>query len=104
MARRLSPTTSEQQANHRHLDQGFAGLHFALIVHDQPPVTKQPDECSFDNPPLWLLVLPAHPRGTLNNFELPASRSPTPVGKLMPSQGRVGPNLGESRDKILQTG
>src|SRR5260370_37146228 len=103
MARRLSPTTSEQQANHGHLDQGLAGLHFALIVHHQSPATKQPGECSFYNPPFWLLVPPAHPRGTLNNFEFPATRSLTPLGKLMPLIGLVRPDLGESRDNIFKS-
>jgi hypothetical protein len=44
----LSPLSQvdKQQADHGHLDQRFAGLHLALIVNDQTPVTKQPRKCS----------------------------------------------------------
>jgi hypothetical protein len=81
----------------------FATKH-AFIVHYQSSITKQPGKCSFNDPPFWLLVPPAHPRGTLNNLEFPATRSPAPVRKLMSLIGLVRPNLGQSRDKILQTG
>ena len=45
-----SSQASQQQANHRYLDEGFARLHVALIVHDQPSVTKQPSKGSFEDP------------------------------------------------------
>jgi hypothetical protein len=78
-------------------------IRVSLIVHDQSSITKQPGECALYDPPLWLLVPPAHPRGTLNNFEPPATRSPTPVSQALALVGLVSPNDLESWDKIFQS-
>src|SRR5436305_5593204 len=42
--------TSEEQPNHRHLDQCFTRLHFSLVVLTHSPVTRNPTECSLHDP------------------------------------------------------
>ncbi len=49
-----SPQTSEQQSNHRHLDEGFAGLDLSLIVFTQSPGSREPAKRALDYPPAWL--------------------------------------------------
>ena len=36
----LPSKTGYEQTNHGNLDQGFAGLHFALVIFAHPPVAR----------------------------------------------------------------
>src|SRR5260370_42372560 len=90
-----------KQPNHRHFDERFASLHFALVVYHQPTVAKQPGECSFDHPAFRLHSESMLTRSALDNFKIPVTHSLAPIGQVFAPVGRVSPDLLEPRDKIF---
>jgi hypothetical protein len=38
--------TSEEQPNHRHLDQRFARLHLSFVILTHSPMARNPTECA----------------------------------------------------------
>jgi hypothetical protein len=95
--------TSHQQPNHRYLDKGFAGLHLALIVNDQPPAAKQASERSFHNPLFWLLAPSTYSWRAFDDFEFPSTRGHAPVSQVLPLVGPVSPELRQSWDEVFQS-
>jgi hypothetical protein len=53
--KRLSMSqTLEHQADHRHVNEGFAGGRQALVVFAEPTLAVEPGEGAFNDPTMWL--------------------------------------------------
>jgi hypothetical protein len=46
--------TLEHQADHRHVNEGFAGGRQALVVFAEPTLAVEPGEGAFNDPTMWL--------------------------------------------------
>jgi hypothetical protein len=68
---RLASQAQDEQPNHRHLDQRFAGLDLALVVAASPSVARKPTKRALHDPALRVNSESADARGSLHHFQLP---------------------------------
>src|SRR5215469_4020327 len=99
----LPSKPGRQQPNHRHLDERFTGLHFALIVLAHSAIAGQPAACPFYDPSFRWNRRPSHPRRMPHDLEIPVTHRFAPVRQVLASIGAVGPDSLEPRDTIFQS-
>lgn len=90
----LPSQASQQQANHCHLYERFAGLHFALIVLRQAAVPTQPGETAFYYSPARLDAEAVRTGLSFHDLEVPAiALLLAPLRQLLAAVGGIRPNL-----------
>src|SRR5215210_38382 len=74
--------TNKHKADHRHINERFAGLGQPLVVSAQPAVTGQPSEGTFHHPSPGQHHKPSLPRLLLHDMQGPTQHTLDPLYKL----------------------
>src|SRR6266704_3584385 len=85
--------TSDQQPDHRHLDERFAGLDLSLVVLAHSPVARNPTECAFHDPTARHPTSATGAWSTLPHFQFPFTCRLTPGRQLLSAIGCISPDL-----------
>jgi len=88
-----APCTSDEQPNHRDLDQCFACLHLSLVIFTQASIARDPGERAFHDPSSGQDAEPTRAWSTLDHLQIPVALSKTKLCQLLTPIGGVGPDL-----------
>jgi hypothetical protein len=88
----------EQQPNHRHLDQRFAGLDLPLIILAHSPLARDPTQCAFHYPSPGQDAEATRAWLPFDHFKIPTTLGLAPGSQFLASVGRIGPDLFQARE------
>src|SRR5258707_2014443 len=91
--RDVTGQSAKQEADGGQLDEVLDGLHLALVVLGQSPGPIQPSEATFHYPSTRLHLEAMGAWLALHDLQLPAGLLLAPVGQLLPTVRRIGPDL-----------
>jgi hypothetical protein len=88
--------TSEEQPNHRQLDQCFARLDFSFVIFTHSPVARNPTERALHYPSPGQNTEATRAWRALDHFEIPATLRLAPGSQLLPTVRCISPDFFEA--------
>lgn len=90
--------TGEEQSNHCYLDEGFTRLYFSLVILASSTAREKATQMlALRSIRRGLNAEAACSRRALGDLQVPVALSKAPLGQLLPSGGRIRPDLFETR-------